>query len=119
MAQRLPLVLLAAACPSVLAALFAGGRGGAGWLFAAAALVVPAALIALAGGRRAWPVAAAVAALLIGGGWTMLGLAGGERIGGLPGSAWAMFAAFWGIPLVVTAWAYALTFPDREKRPPG
>lgn len=111
--------MLALASPVLLVCLAAGGgRLGAG-VFALAAMAFPAALIALAGGRRARWVAAAVAALLGGGAALMLGLAGGGRVGGLPGSAWAMFAAIWAWPLVVTVWAYAASFRVGEQVPPS
>lgn len=80
-------------------------------------MAVPAALIALAAGRRALRAAVALAALLVGGAALILGLAGGERVGGLPGSAWAMFGAFWGWPLIVTVWAYAASFRDPDHAP--
>lgn len=110
--------MLALASPALLALLVAGGgRLGAG-AFAIAATAFPAALIALAGGRRVGWVAAFLAVLLAGGAVLMLGLAGGARIGGLPGSAWAMFGALWAWPLIVTVWAYAASFRAGEQAPP-
>jgi len=102
----------------ILGALLFSGGGGSPWVFVPAAMVVPAALIALAAGPGVRWAAAALAALLLGGAASMLGLAGGERIGGLPGSAWAMFGAFWVVPLIVTVGAYAASFRDPEP-PPG
>lgn len=111
--QRLSLLTLSVACPVLLVLLlFGSGRGGE-WAFATVAMLVPAALIALAGGRRVRWVAIVLAVLLAGGAALMLGLAGGERIAGLPGSAWAMFALLWAWPLIVTVWASAASFRGR------
>lgn len=101
----------------ILAALLLGGVEGAAWAFALAAAVFPAVLIALAGGRRARSVAVVLAVLLGGGAALMLGLAGGGRVGGLPASAWVMFGAFWGWPLIVTVWAYAASFRADQEAP--
>lgn len=105
--------MLGLASPAVLLLLVTGRGSVVAWAFALAAMLFPAALIALAAGRRARPVAIVLAALLVGGAALMLGLAGGERIGGLSGSAWAMFALFWGWPLIVTVWAYVASFRER------
>jgi len=48
----------------------------------------------------------------------MLALAGSGRVGGLPGSAWAMFGALWAWPLIVTMWAYAAWFRADGQGPP-
>lgn len=111
--QRVPLLALAVASPVLLVGLVVGAGRSAAWAFALTAMLLPPALIALAAGRRALGVAAALAVLLAGGAALMLGLAGGERIGGLPGSAWAMFGALWAGPLVLTVGAYAAGFRRR------
>jgi hypothetical protein len=107
------LFVLAVASPVLLVLLVAGGGTAGAWTFALAAMAVPAALVAIAGGRRAGWAAAGLAALLLGGAALMLGLAGGERVAGLPGSAWAMLGALWGGPLVLTVGVYAASFGRR------
>ena len=109
--------MLGFASPALLVFLVAGGRLGTG-AFAILATVFPAALIALAGGRRARRAAVVLAVLLAGGAVLMLALAGSGRVGGLPGSAWAMFGALWAWPLIVTMWAYAAWFRADGQGPP-
>ena len=109
--------MLGVASPVVLVLLVSAWRGVGIWAFGLAVMVFPAALIALAGGRRARWVAVVLAVLLAGGALLVLGLAGGGRIGGLPGSAWAMFGALWAWPLIVSVWAYGASFRADGRAP--